>query len=73
VKRLKEYHAQTTPIVNHYSPAGIVNMVPPACCAHHTKGTLADSLSLNALQIDGDCGKKEVWAQIEKACPPSRV
>jgi len=31
VNRLKEYHAQTTPIVNHYTPAGIVHIIDGNC------------------------------------------
>jgi len=49
VKRLKEYHAMTTPILDHYAPQGIVS------------------------KVDGNCDKKKVWAQIEKAMPAKRA
>ena len=70
VNRLKEYHAQTTPIVNHYSPSGVVSMV-------RDRRHYADCRRLLILyslrQINGDCKKEEVWNQIEKACPATRV
>merc|ERR1711998_715180 len=49
VKRLQEYHGQTTPILDHYGPMGIVS------------------------KINGDQKKDDVWGDISKALPKSRV